>query len=535
MCLVMPFFGNPIFLKGIDNNFIVFNQIQTQDNSLINEENEKLMSDREESERIFLKTGVFYSEESFLDIVTAHLPIVITGDSDFANQAQNEGWIGNGSQFNPYIIRDYTFSQYVGTGIAIFNTRVFFVIQNVSVSGMEGTYPNGIGFRLVNVQNGKLINNTSNGNRETGFSLEDTSFITMINNTALNNRNIGFLLEDSTSNIIINNTASNDGLWGFLVSFCDNNVLINNKAMGNGDGFYIEVSNFNSFENNVAIQNRKTGFYLSLSSNNNLTFNTAEENLNGYFITGQTTDYNCSSNIFQQNKAYNNANIGLFLDTRCINNLLLGNILEANKQIDAQDETPPQNNPRNSLNWWLGNSYTNYFNQGFYIISGKAGAIDSNPQLPKTDSDGDGIPDWFEKKYHLNLLVDDSLLDPDNDGLTNYQEFLLNKDPHTPDSDNIVHTMTVTEPSPPTTTTETSTITNPASTVTVPDTTTETTADTTTKTSMTTETSITIKTSITTIISQIVETMTKTTEGFGLVFMCLTMLGLLLIRRKKKK
>ncbi|MGC8913737.1 MAG: hypothetical protein ACP5LE_07445, partial [Thermoplasmata archaeon] len=37
----------------------------------------------------------------------AHAPIHINGDADFANQTATEGWPGNGSQDNPYVIDGY--------------------------------------------------------------------------------------------------------------------------------------------------------------------------------------------------------------------------------------------------------------------------------------------------------------------------------------------------------------------------------------------------------------------------------------------
>ena len=40
-----------------------------------------------------------------------------------------------------------------------------------------------------------------------------------------------------------------------------------------------------------------------------------------------------------------------------------------------------------------------------------------------TKSDNDGIPDGYEYLYGLNPEMDDSSLDMDNDGLTNYQEY----------------------------------------------------------------------------------------------------------------
>lgn len=49
-----------------------------------------------------------------------------------------------------------------------------------------------------------------------------------------------------------------------------------------------------------------------------------------------------------------------------------------------------------------------------------------------SDTDGDGLPDEWEVANSLNPLVDDADLDPDNDGLTNIDEYLLGFDPNTP-------------------------------------------------------------------------------------------------------
>lgn len=52
------------------------------------------------------------------------------------------------------------------------------------------------------------------------------------------------------------------------------------------------------------------------------------------------------------------------------------------------------------------------------------------------DSDGDGMPDGWEINNVLNPLDDsDADEDPDNDGLTNLEEYLRRTDPHNPDTD----------------------------------------------------------------------------------------------------
>ena len=45
------------------------------------------------------------------------------------------------------------------------------------------------------------------------------------------------------------------------------------------------------------------------------------------------------------------------------------------------------------------------------IFSGLAIALDGNNPVPLADSDGDGLPDWYEIEYGLDLLSDDSGID----------------------------------------------------------------------------------------------------------------------------
>ncbi|MBU0976642.1 MAG: LPXTG cell wall anchor domain-containing protein [Patescibacteria group bacterium] len=60
----------------------------------------------------------------------------------------------------------------------------------------------------------------------------------------------------------------------------------------------------------------------------------------------------------------------------------------------------------------------------------------SAPVIDETDTDGDGMPDYWEKQYSCtNYLIVDSSEDADNDSLINYAEYLNDCDPCNSDTD----------------------------------------------------------------------------------------------------
>lgn len=67
------------------------------------------------------------------------------------------------------------------------------------------------------------------------------------------------------------------------------------------------------------------------------------------------------------------------------------------------------------------------------IVALASGSI--SPDALSPDTDGDGIPDWYEDENGLNKAVADGNLDLDADGLSNLQEYLAFTSANNPDTD----------------------------------------------------------------------------------------------------
>ncbi len=89
------------------------------------------------------------------ETLTEHSPIYINGNDDFAAQAVNEGWPGNGTEGNRYRIENYDITANSAHGIHIENTYVCFTIKNCNIHDGGNTHD---GIILKNVKRGKIEN-----------------------------------------------------------------------------------------------------------------------------------------------------------------------------------------------------------------------------------------------------------------------------------------------------------------------------------------------------------------------------------------
>lgn len=111
----------------------------------------------------------------------SHAPIYITSNADFATTALIEGWLGEGSKQNPYVIKDLDINASSTTGINIIGTNAYFTIRNVTVH--SNTVPYGeSAIRLTAVSNATIENCTLFDNTH-GMFLLFSGNVTLRNNS----------------------------------------------------------------------------------------------------------------------------------------------------------------------------------------------------------------------------------------------------------------------------------------------------------------------------------------------------------------
>ncbi|MFX0188528.1 MAG: right-handed parallel beta-helix repeat-containing protein, partial [Candidatus Hodarchaeota archaeon] len=173
---------------------------------------------------------------------------------DWSKTAKLKVWCsGSGTEEDPYVIQDLIINGGgSGSCILIENSNVYFRIENCVIYN-SGSGESDAGIKLVNTNNGEIINNYCLLNKN-GIYLDSSNYNTISGNTA--NKNLfGIHLEYSYDNIVSGNTANNNGDYGIYLWSSDDNIISGNTANNNGDyGIFLEISNNNSFSGNIMIE-----------------------------------------------------------------------------------------------------------------------------------------------------------------------------------------------------------------------------------------------------------------------------------------
>jgi len=209
---------------------------------------------------------------------TPHSPIAIDGDNNFSLTDLAEGWAGDGSKDQPYIIEGLDIDLGGGSGYCIFinNTRAHFIILNCHLFGASAGGAHGI--YLNNVTNARIVDNV------------------------INNNYFGMWLWSTNSTSIVNNTFTDNiyGLWAYDSNY--SSAVENSLTLNFGCGLYFQNSHFLTVidnQCNSSIYSIEISQGSSIVVSNNTCFGTGNPNFNGIRLSqiefATVTNNNCSN------------------------------------------------------------------------------------------------------------------------------------------------------------------------------------------------------------------------------------------------
>jgi parallel beta-helix repeat protein len=174
-------------------------------------------------------------------------PIAIDGNEDFARQAAGEGWPGDGSVDEPYVIEGYEIDgSGHGYGIYIRNSTVHFVVTGCYLhSASGGRYDGEAGL---------------GAGRDSGLYLRNVQNARLEHNALFHNDGSGIYLHFSDSNIISHNMAHSNAGDGISILLSDQNTAFSNALSSNLHGISIGSSTDNTITSNAMTLN---GVFLS--------------------------------------------------------------------------------------------------------------------------------------------------------------------------------------------------------------------------------------------------------------------------------
>jgi parallel beta-helix repeat protein len=179
-----------------------------------------------------------------------HDTIWISGDEMFIEVAELEGWPGNGTQENPYLISGYYFNTW-DKPLTIYHATVHWIFANNLIDGEDdhgGTW-------IQNCTNGAIVNNEI-CNRRFAIAIARGSGINITGNYIHDCWENGIEFAGGMNSALIqNNVIENIGVAGFYSGLSRDSILANNtftKCGNYGIALLGRTSNCTITENTIS-------------------------------------------------------------------------------------------------------------------------------------------------------------------------------------------------------------------------------------------------------------------------------------------
>ncbi|MFO7793324.1 MAG: right-handed parallel beta-helix repeat-containing protein [Thermoplasmata archaeon] len=268
--------------------------------------------------KVLLVVLVVLVSVSFVAVLSSgdrDVPIRVEGNEEFASLADSEGWDGDGSADDPWVIEDYEIDgSDHGYGIYIGNVTDHFIIRGCHVynsSGGVGEYYDNSEIYIYNSRNGLIEDNTLTNRIGHTINIVDSENIDLVDNevigeTVIDYEGFGINIADSRG---INVTGNHvEGHWevptvehGVFIEGSRGVIIQDNHIEGNDHyGIGLLRSDKNVVKGNT-LKNNSWGIYLEISDSNELVENILFDNGYGVFLEKSEEDIYSKNNSIYHN------------------------------------------------------------------------------------------------------------------------------------------------------------------------------------------------------------------------------------------
>ncbi len=269
--------------------------------------------------------------------------IRITNDSHMVAVATEEGWSGDGSEGEPYIIENYDIdAEGKGSVVHIGNTTLHIVLRNShlhNASWKAGSWNPGAAVTLYKAENVKIENNRCYNSRF-GILLDDSHLNNVYMNTITENTYHGLEMKNSENNVVYENSFESIGGLHLMNSpfnsFYDNDFSYRGFSISGNRNTYTEQE----IPNNNKINGRPIYYYSNIhggglaipsGAGQVILGNVTSMRVEGLSITGSTiiigysSEIDINDNSISQNPGKNGMSIRSSDNITITNNILSSN------------------------------------------------------------------------------------------------------------------------------------------------------------------------------------------------------------------